>query len=219
MNLAILYLWSVSVCFFAAGLGFNHAARPFEQAAPAASRPPLDALLPVQEVAVDVPAKPVYRGENGEVYFKSDAPLEIIEARSKSLRGLIDPANQTFVWAVEISSFDGFNSPLQREHFNENYLESNRFPRAIFSGKVIEKVDFSKDGTYSVRAKGKLQIHGAEQERIIKGSLERRGNTLRIEASFTVPLNDHNISIPKIVHQKIAEEISVTIKAVLTAQE
>lgn len=157
-----------------------------------------------------------YRCENGKITFKSDALLEVIQAKSGKLRGAIDPANNTFAWSVEIRSFEGFNAPLQKEHFNENYLESAKYPRATFAGKIIEKVDFQKDGTCDIRAKGKLSIHGVEQERIIKSTLEVKGGRLLIRSTFTVPLADHNISIPKIVHQKIAEEIEVTVEATLT---
>ena len=129
--------------------------------------------------------------------------------------GIIDADQQTFAWSVDIKTFDGFNSPLQREHFNENYMETKRFPKATFSGKIIEKTDFSQNGTYTVRAKGLLNNHGVEQERIIKSTIEVKNGQLRIKSQFTVPLSDHNISIPKIVHQKIAEEIKVTVEAVL----
>ena len=161
------------------------------------------------------PEKNAYRCSDGRIYFQSSAPLERIEARSSRLRGVVDPADQSFAWSVEIRSFEGFNSPLQREHFNENYLESGKYSSATFTGKVIEKIDFDQDGTYPVRAKGKLTIHGVQQERIIKGELEIKGRKLRIRATFTVPLTDHNITVPKIVHQKIAEEISVTVEAEL----
>lgn len=157
----------------------------------------------------------LYKCENGKVSFKSDAPLELIQAKSKKLRGLIDPEKQTFAWTVEVKSFEGFNSPLQREHFNENYMESKSYPKASFTGKIIEDVDFQKNGTYSIRAKGKLTIHGMEQERIIKGEMEINGDKIRVQSSFTVPLSDHNITIPKIVYQKIAEVIEVTVDAEL----
>jgi len=157
----------------------------------------------------------IFRCENGKVGFKSDAPLEVIQAKSGKLRGVIDTAKQTFAWSVEIKTFEGFNSPLQREHFNENYMETKKYPKASFSGKIIEAVDFQKNGTYAVRAKGQLNIHGVEQERIIKGQLEVRDNKIRVQSKFTVPLADHNITIPKVVYQKIAEEITVTVDAEL----
>lgn len=160
----------------------------------------------------------VFTCENGKVGFKSNAPLEVIQAKSNKLRGAIDTAKQTFAWTVEIKTFEGFNSPLQREHFNENYMESKKYPKASFSGKIIESVDFQKEGTYSVRAKGKLNIHGVEQERIIKSRLEIKGKMIRVQAEFTVPLTDHNITIPKVVYQKIAEEIAVTVDAELLSK-
>lgn len=159
----------------------------------------------------------VYRAGNGQILFESNAPLEVISARSARLRGAIDPATNSFAWTVEIKSFDGFNSPLQREHFNETYLESRKFPKATFTGKIIEKIDFQKDGNYNIRAKGKLSIHGVEQERIIKSLLEIKGGTIHIRTTFTVPLNDHNISVPKIVHQKIAEEVAITVESNLSS--
>lgn len=160
-----------------------------------------------------------YRCENGKVYIKSEATLEVIQARSSKLRGAIDPLNNTFAWSVETSSFEGFNSPLQREHFNENYMESSKFPKVIFSGKIIEKIDFQTNGKYTVRAKGKLIAHGVEQERIIRSELEVMGNKIRVRAEFTVPLTDHDIRIPHIVYQKIAEEVSLTIAAELQAPD
>lgn len=66
--------------------------------------------------------------ENGRISFKSDAPLELIEAASGELKGIIDPSRNAFAFSVNIQSFQGFNSPLQREHFNENYMESKKIP-------------------------------------------------------------------------------------------
>ncbi|MBL7803936.1 MAG: YceI family protein [Saprospiraceae bacterium] len=160
----------------------------------------------------------VFRCDNGSLHFKSDAPLEIIEARSNKMRGLIDPEAQTFAWAVDIKTFEGFNSPLQREHFNENYMESSKYPKATFQGKIIETIDYKKDGTYTVRAKGKLNIHGVEQERIIRGQVTVKGQRMRVQADFTVRLADHDISIPRVVHQKIAEEIAVRVDADMSWQ-
>ncbi|PHN07950.1 YceI family protein [Flavilitoribacter nigricans] len=146
---------------------------------------------------------------DGMIHFKSDAPLELIEARSEHLSGVLQPESDGFAFSVDIRSFQGFNSPLQREHFNENYLESRRFPRATFTGKIIEDIDFSEPGSYEVRAKGQLEVHGVRQERIIKGRLDIGKDGIRISAAFSVLLEDHQISIPQIVYQKIAEEILV----------
>lgn len=154
-----------------------------------------------------------YEIRSGSIAFRSDAPLELIEAKSTELRGLIEPESGKFAFSVAIRTFQGFNNPVQKEHFNENYMESNDFPSATFAGKIIEDVDFSKNGIYSVRAKGKLKIHGVEQERIIKSEIIVKDGKLSVNAVFSVLLNEHKINIPKIVYQKIAEEIQITVAA------
>ena len=151
----------------------------------------------------------IFELNDGQVAFTSDAPLELIEAKSTALRGLIDADKRTFAFSIPITSFEGFNSPLQREHFNENYMESARFDDATFLGKIIEPVNFSQNGDYIIRAKGKLVIHGVERERIIKSFVTVADGKLSISSSFTVFLREHNIEIPRIVFQKIAEEIKV----------
>jgi len=164
---------------------------------------------------VTATAQPHFKCTDGEVRFHSDAPLEIIDASSVQLTGLIDPANKTFVFIVEIRSFDGFNASLQREHFNENYMESAKYPHGTFKGKIIEDIDLTRPGTHSVRAKGLLQIHGVEQERIIKSDLVVSPGQVEATARFSVQLADHNIRIPKVVNEKIASEIEVSIHAIL----
>ena len=151
--------------------------------------------------------------------FTSDAELELITATSERVRGLIDPATSTFAFTVDLRSFHGFNSALQREHFNEKYMESERFPSASFSGKIIEPVDFSADRSYDVRAKGELDIHGQKQIRIIKSRISIENGVVFLKSSFFVPLSDHNISIPSIVSQKIATEIQVEFTATLSLQD
>lgn len=160
-----------------------------------------------------LPEPVVFRCDTGKVLLKSDAALEVIEAQSNKLRGAIDLSTNSFAWTVEIRSFEGFNNRLQREHFNENYMESDKFPKASFAGKIIEQVDLQVEGTYAVRAKGKITVHGIEQERIIKSQVVVKGKHIHVTSTFTVPLSDHNITIPRIVYQKIAEEITVTIDA------
>ena len=149
----------------------------------------------------------------GQVTFTSNAPLELIKATSQSLTGSIDPATSQFAFLLTIKSFMGFNGKLQQEHFNEKYMESERFPTASFSGKIIDPVNFSANGEYEVRAKGKLDIHGQVQVRIIKCKLVIRDGNLTVSSVFKVPLSDHNITIPRIVSEKIATEIDINLVA------
>lgn len=152
----------------------------------------------------------------GSISFSSDAPLEMIEASSTALRGLIDPSTNKFAFAIKISSFDGFNSALQRQHFNENYMESDTYPEATFTGKIIEDIDYSQNGTHEVRAKGKLTIRGVSQTRLFRAELKIENGKVTIKTSLNVPLADHDITIPTIVSQKIASEIKVEVEATLT---
>lgn len=157
----------------------------------------------------------VYEVHAGFVKFHSDAPQELIRAESNALRGAVDVKKNTFAFRISIATFQGFNSPLQREHFNENYMETALFPEGSFSGKIIEDIDASQDGVYEVRAKGKLKIHGLEQERIIKAQIVTRDGKMVITSDFTVTLADHNIKIPRIVYDKLSPVINVSITATL----
>ena len=159
-----------------------------------------------------------YKVSTGSISFRSDAPLELIKAQSSELKGLVIPDKKQFAFIINIKSFKGFNSPLQQEHFNENYLESNKYPVASFEGKIIEDIDFTKDGEYSVRSKGNLSIHGVVQERIIKCDVSIKNKNISLKSTFTVLLADHNIPIPKVVHEKLASEIKVEVKAELVTK-
>ncbi len=152
-----------------------------------------------------------FKTTGATVSFTSDAPLETIKAQSDQLAAVISPATRVFAFSVQISSFQGFNSALQRQHFNESYLQSDKFPYGTFKGKIIETVDLTHNGTYQVRAKGILDIHGIKKERIIPATVVVNGNQLAVRATFEVPLVDHDIRIPKVVNQKIAEVITVTV--------
>lgn len=157
----------------------------------------------------------IYQTTTGKISFKSEAPLELIRASSASLAGVLDINKKNFAFKITMRSFVGFNSPLQKEHFNENYVESDKFPEASFKGKIIEDIDFSKEGIYEVRAKGQFTIHGVTQERIIKSKVSVSNKTITLSTNFSVLLSDHNIPIPKVVYQKLANEIKVEITAIL----
>ena len=160
-------------------------------------------------------AQQIYETNDGTVLFHSKATHELIRASSGKLKCAMDVHKKQFAFRLDIKSFMGFNSPLQREHFNESYMESDRYPEATFSGKIIEDLDLSKDGEYDVRAKGKLNIHGLEQERIIKGHVSTKNGKISLSANFIVSLADHDIKIPRVVYDKLAPDISVTVNAAL----
>jgi len=158
----------------------------------------------------------LYITSNGSTSFTSDAPLEVIKASSKSIIGALKSTDKSFAFSVLVKSFEGFNSSLQRTHFNENYLESDKYPKITFEGKIIEDISLVKDGTYNIRGKGKFTVHGVSQERIIPCKITISNGAISISSNFSVFLADHNIKIPSVVNQKIAEEITVTVKIELS---
>lgn len=153
----------------------------------------------------------IYTSGKSEVSFVSDAPLELIKASSDKLKGLLNTDKRTFAFTIPNDSFKGFNSALQQEHFYENYMEARQFPVSKFEGKIIEQTDITIPGNYTIRAKGKLTIHGVEQERIIKVNIRTANGLVNADAAFTILLADHNINIPRVVYHKIAEEIKVKV--------
>lgn len=155
-----------------------------------------------------------YRTDQGQIRFVSSARLENIKATSTAMKGAVDLAKQNFAFSVEVNTFEGFNSALQAEHFRENYMETPSFPRATFTGKLIDPVN-PNASAQKVRAKGVLTIHGVSKDRIIDVELTKVNKGFQIQSSFHVALDDHNIVIPKLVHQKIAETIAVTVEGKL----
>lgn len=153
----------------------------------------------------------IFESGKSRVEFVSEAPLELIKASSTELKGLIRESDRTFAFSIPNQSFMGFNSPLQQEHFYENYIEVDKYPTSTFEGKIIETVNFNQNGEYTVRAKGMLDIHGVKQERVIKVMLRVENGQLQASAQFDVILEDHKITIPKMVYQKLSETITVNL--------
>lgn len=151
------------------------------------------------------------------ITFLSDAPMEQISAQNTRSTGLLDPEVRSFAVQVPLVAFEGFNAPLQREHFNENYMVSRTWPHASFAGRIIESVDLTIPGTHSVRAKGKLVIHGVEKERIIACKLVVSPEGIRVTSAFDVAVDEHDIRVPRVVQQKIASVVQVTVDALFMA--
>ncbi|MEX0981531.1 MAG: YceI family protein [Bacteroidales bacterium] len=164
-------------------------------------------------------AQNIYLCKDGRVDFISDAPLELIKASSNEMLGAINIDDRTFSFRVRTRSFEGFNSSLQKTHFNEDYMESDQYPNSTFSGKIIEEIDLSVPGTYNIRAKGKLTIHGVGIDRIIRCQVFVGNPGIDVRSGFPVFLDDQRISIPTILNQKISEEIQVKVNLSLKPQQ
>ena len=155
--------------------------------------------------------------KSGVVEFVSDAPLERISATSVSSSGILDVKDRDFIVRIPMRSFKGFNSPLQQEHFHENYVESKLHPNALFEGRIIEAVDLTVPGTYKVRAKGRFTMHGIARERNIPCVIVVGATDVSVQCAFDVPLADHGIRIPRVVHQKLAPTVRVNVDLRLVA--
>ena len=157
----------------------------------------------------------IYLGKTCEISFFSKGPIENIEAINKSTKPILNPAKGEVAVKVTIKGFE-FTSTTMQEHFNEKYMESDKYPYATFAGKVNETIDYKKNGTNKVTITGKLDMHGVTKERTIDGTVTIKDGEISFDSKFTVALKDHNIEIPSLVAQNIAETVDVTIKTTLT---
>ena len=157
----------------------------------------------------------IYTGKSSVISFFSHGPIEDIAATSKSAQVMMNATKGDVAVKVTIKGF-AFEKKLMEEHFNEKYMESDKYPYATFSGKVKDSLDYKKDGTYKVTVVGKLNMHGVEKERTIPATVTIKGGEISIESKFIVALKDHNIEIPSLVAQNIAEQVEITVKSTLT---
>jgi polyisoprenoid-binding protein YceI len=151
-----------------------------------------------------------YLLENSSVRFFSDGIVEDIEATNKDTKGIVDFSKNEFLFKIPIKSFK-FASALMQEHFNENYLESDKYPDGTFKGKIEGTYDLSKDGDYNIKATGELTIHGVTQTRSIPSVIRVKNGKPSIESKFMIKVAEHKIKIPSVVIKNIAEEVEVTI--------
>jgi hypothetical protein len=158
----------------------------------------------------------LYLSRNGNVKFYSHATLEEIEASNNQLAIIFNSSNGEIVSTLLIKSFQ-FKNALMEEHFNENYMESDKFPKAIFKGNVtnFNLVDFNKNGVYNVIIKGELTIHGVARSIISAGTVEVKQPDLQAKSKFIINPKDYNISIPSIAKEKIASQVEVTLDILL----
>lgn len=150
---------------------------------------------------------------SGTISFFSDAPLEKIEARNSQVIAKIDTRKGTLEFALLIKAFQ-FEKALMKKQFNEDYLHSDRFPEATFSGQILNltAINFNKDGTYPVTVNGVLFLHGVKQRITEKGTLEvKDGKVKKLRSSFSVALKEYEIKTPLILKDKIAQNIQIEV--------
>jgi hypothetical protein len=153
--------------------------------------------------------------KNAQITIFSSAPIEDIKAISNKAVSVFDPVTGQLDFSVAISSFQ-FEKSLMQEHFNSDYMESDKFPKATFKGVLNEHPNLAVDGNYPVTVTGDLYIHGVIQKRTINGIIQVKNGAASMSSGFVVKCDDHQIKIPSLVFHNIAETIKVTVTAAYT---
>jgi polyisoprenoid-binding protein YceI len=163
--------------------------------------------------SISVHAQNIFISKNASISFFASTPAEDVEAKSDKATSVIDIKTRNIIFKVNNTSFE-FPKRLMQEHFNENYMESDKYPVSTFKGKISDNVDLSKDGTYNVTVDGTLDIHGVVKNYQTKAILVVNKGVINAKTLFKVKVADHQIKIPTLVFAKIAQVVEVRISAV-----
>ena len=153
-----------------------------------------------------------YYTKNGSISFYSKAALEDIKADNNQVMAVINTQSGELQFSLLTKGFH-FKKALMEEHFNADYMESDKFPKATFKGAItdIAKVNFSKDGNYAVTVSGDLTIHGVTQKTTANGNIAVKDGKIAGSSTFNITVADYGISIPKIYRDNIAKTIAITV--------
>lgn len=159
-----------------------------------------------------VAAQTKYIDRSGNASFFSSAPLEDIKAETGQAVSVIDTGTGQIAASMLMRSFN-FRKSLMQEHFNENYIESDKYPKATFKGKIanIDDVDFSKDGKYTLDITGEITLHGVTKPLSVKAEAVVSQGTIQAKAVFPLKVKDFDIKVPRLVINNIAEVVEVTV--------
>jgi hypothetical protein len=171
----------------------------------------LTALLSLSLFAA---AQDRYMTRSGKIYFLSDAPMEKIEAVNNQAASVLDASTGKVEFSVLMKSFE-FEKALMGEHFQEKYVESEKFPKSSFKGSITDfsAVNMSKEGTYPVKYKGDFTLHGVTKPVDGTGTVMVKGGKIFAKSTFMLPIEAYGIEIPSLVKDKIAKEVKVTVDA------
>jgi len=163
-------------------------------------------------VSIPVFSQTIFMTRSGQISFYSHTTMEDIEAVNNEVTSMLNTGTGEIVFAVLIKSFR-FEKALMEEHFNENYMESDKLPKSTFQGKFkdLTSIDFTKDGTYPVSVEGDLTVHGVKQHVTAPGTAVVNKGKVTMTAQFTLKPSDYNIKIPSLVEEKIAKSIDVKV--------
>ncbi len=169
-------------------------------------------ILTLWGFTLNVAAQDTFYTKSGKISFFSKAPLEDIEANHKGVTCVLAKKTGMIQFSLLMKGFE-FQKALMQEHFNENYLESDKYPKSTFRGQITNnsEVNYSSDGTYPAKVKGSLFIHGETREIETSGTIEVKNGKVIVKAEFPVLLSDYKISIPSINKDNISNTIRITV--------
>jgi len=161
-----------------------------------------------------------YMTKNGFIGFYSHTPMEDIKAENNQVAAVLDAGTGEMVFQLLIKSFR-FEKALMEEHFNENYMESEKFPKSTFKGKItnLSTVNFSKNGSYDVTVEGDLTLHNVTNKVNAKGTIEIIAGGINASSKFYIVPEDYKIEIPGVVREKISKNLEVTVSMKYTPVE
>jgi len=153
----------------------------------------------------------LYSTRTGFIGFYSKTALEDIKGENNQVYAVIDAGKKNIAFQALLKGFI-FPKELMQEHFNENYVESDKYPKTTFTGTYTGEVPLNKDGIYNVTVKGSLTLHNVTKTIEEPATLEVKGGKLSGKSDFKLKPEDFNISIPSLVRDKIAKEVTVHIQ-------
>ena len=153
-----------------------------------------------------------YFTKTGSITFVSKAPMEDIEGKNRTVTAVLDSKSGAMQFSVQMKGFE-FEKALMQEHFNENYVESGKYPEATFKGTVANNaaVNYGKDGTYNVRVKGLLTVHNVTKDVDVPGTIKVNGGKIEAVSTFNILMSDYKIVIPSAVKEKVSNNIKITV--------
>lgn len=148
--------------------------------------------------------------KNGTISFSAGTSVEDIDGVNKSVTSVVDITTGQIEFAALMKGFE-FKRALMQEHFNENYVESEKYPKAVFKGQIIDvaSVKFTQDGSYPVKVKGQLDMHGVKKDVEVNATFVVKGGAISGEAEFSILMADYNIAIPGAVADKISPTVKI----------
>ena len=164
-------------------------------------------------IVFNIQAQNRYFTKDAKINFNSSTPLEDIVAESDQATTIIDIVKNEVAFSVLTTSFK-FRRALMEEHFNENYMESVKFPKAKFTGKIVSPIDWKSEKPVLVDIKGELTMHGVSNEITLKAQITPGLSKITASAEIKVTPEAFNISIPSAVRDKIAKEVTIKVDAI-----